>query len=306
MTGPVTGPIIGSQQRDAVKILSPPWLATGTNEKFMYNLGLSSDGLLEKMNQAMRARMPGQGTYTALTIIGLDRVITQGPSEPNADFALRLQRAFPTWQLAGNRHAVLEQALVYMNGYQAVAPTKVPRGTIVGNSNLAPYDATWDTYYSDDDYQAPTNHVRVNPTNWNWDGNYLRWRAWLILFFEAGATIGAAPVFGAPGITIGGDENISIGLNVSSQVFVPLRSLLRLWKSAGTYYPYMILCFNGGTGDTGELLSPFSVQGAGNPDGTWGSHGENVGGVWVTTRPDDCRFVDGSGIYQNCSIHTGT
>lgn len=303
--GAVNGPIVGGQQRDAIKLISPPWLSTGNGERYMYNIGLSSDAVLEKMNQAMRARLPGVGTPSALPYIGLDRVLTQGPAESNESFALRLKRAFPTWQLAGNRHAVLEQALVYVDNYQDPATvTQVPRGVIVGNTAVTGVDgASWDWYYNTSDIQEPTNHQRVYPNNWNWDNTIQWWRAWLILFFEAGATLGPEDTWGNG---TWGESGGSWGLNVEPSVFVQLRTLLRLWKSAGTYYPYIIVCFNGGSGTTGNALSPNSVSGAGNPDGFWASHGKNVGGVWVTTRPDTCRFVDGSGIYQNCSIHTGT
>ena len=302
--GAINGPISGGQQRDAIKLISPPWLSSGVGEKFMYNLGLSSDAVLEKLNQAVRARMPGLGTPTALSYLGLDRVLTQGPSESNDSFALRLKRAFPTWQLAGNRHAVLEQALVYVANYHAVSATQVPRGVIVGNAVIAAANnASWDWYYNTSNIQEPTNHVRKVVNNWNWDNQVLWWRAWLILFFEAGATIGAEATWGNG---TWGQTGGSWGLNVEESVFTQLRSLLRLWKSAPTYYPYIIICFNGGSGTTGDELSPNSVSGAGNPDGNWGSHGKNVSGVWVTSRPNTCRFVDGSGIYQNCSIHTGT
>jgi len=62
-----------TQFRDIIKLLSPPWLATGVAEKYMYAIGLGVDLLCEKLNEAMRAHMPGEGTYTALPYIGADR-----------------------------------------------------------------------------------------------------------------------------------------------------------------------------------------------------------------------------------------
>jgi hypothetical protein len=103
-----------------------------------------------------------------------------------------------------------------------------------------------------------------------------------------------------------GDDSISIGFNISSSFFNSLRSLIRIWKSANTYYPWFIFSFNAGAGGIGDDYSPNSSIGAGNPDGTWGRWGKTVAGVVVQSRPDDSRFVDGTGIYQMCSIHTGT
>jgi len=167
-----------AQQRDTIKEISPPWLATGVAEKLMYDFGLSADALLEKMNQAMRAHMPGAGTETALVFLGNDRVIPQGPYEANEDYAGRLQRAYEAWQRAGSRRAVLSQVAQYLDS-PALPAGQDPIVAIVGGTT-----PDWDIYYGDMDPAQPPVHVAPASANWNWDDDYSKWwRAWLVLYF---------------------------------------------------------------------------------------------------------------------------
>ncbi len=291
-----------SQQRDVIKQLSPPWLAEGTNEKYMYNLGLACDALLEKMNQAMRAHMPGLCHFSALPYLGRDRVLAQGPFESNDNFTTRLTQAFDTWQRAGSRRAVMSQVLNYISGYIVEDTDQVPHSVTVSCSSAGTW-ATWDTYFSTSDLSQPPSHISITPANWDWDGFYLWWRAWLILFIDATSDLEPEDTWGNGDW---GDEDGSWGFNIESTFFDPVRNLVRLWKSANTYYPWLIFVFGTNDGGIGEDLSPNSSAGSGNPDGTWGNWGVLVDGVYVQSRPSHMRFVDGTGIYQSCSIHTGT
>lgn len=297
---------MATQQRDVVLALSPPWLATGNNERYMYTLGLSLDVLLEKLNQAMRAHMPGQGTATALPYIGLDRNMPQGPFESDDDYALRLTKAYDAWQRAGTRRAVLGQALTYLGlSTQAVEGTaQVPTGVIVSTSSAGTY-AVWDWYYNTSDVDQEPNHKRVAPANWNWDGDYTWWRAWLIAFLPASHAVQPGPVFGAAGVVIG-DEDLSIGFTYPASFFTAYRALVKLWKSANTYYPWLIFSFDVNDGGTGDDYSPNSVLGTGNPNGTYGRWGVTVAGIVTASRPDDSRFVDGPATYLNCYTPTST
>jgi len=300
-----------TQQRDVVKEISPPWMCRGVNEKFMYSLGLASDALLEKLNQAMKAHMPGIGTPTANAYIGLDRVMAQGPVESNSAYVTRLTKSFDTWQLAGNRQAIMSQVSLYMQGYAVTNVNQVPRVVVVNRANktagVIEY-TVWDTYYNTSNINLPPSHVRVDfpNTNWNWDGLTHWWRTWMILFFEPTSDMKAAQfVFGTAGIKIGQTPNASIGLNVPPTVFPPLRSLMRLWKSGNTFYEWIILCFTAGSGGIGDKFSPNSVIGAGNPDATWGRWGTKVAGIYQQSRDSTCRYIDGTGIYVDCSVPIG-
>ena len=173
---------IGSSQRDAIKQLSPPWLAVGSAERFMYNIGLGSDALLEKFNQAMQARFPKQCDASALPLIGNDRLMAQGPNEPVASFRARLSQAFDAWQRAGARRAVLQQALGYVANGADVRSTKSPIGAIVGTSGGGTF-STWDVFYYGDDTSQPPTHIRNAPSNWDWDGNDQNWQVFLVLYY---------------------------------------------------------------------------------------------------------------------------
>jgi hypothetical protein len=293
------------QQRDAIKLISPPWLSSDDGERFMYNIGLASDLILEKLNQAIRIRLPGLGDSSQLLPLGNDRVLSQGPTETNVDFATRLSRSFETWQIAGNRRSVMAQALIYLAGYHTSVATQVPRAMIVSLASdgvTLPFYSTWFTYYNTSDLTAPCARVRTSTTFrlWLWDDKPERHgRCGLVLYFGATDTLAAGPVWGYPGY-VWGDTTISWGLNIAPSVIVGLRILLKRWKSAGSYYPNIIVCFAGGDSGTGTELSPNSTLFTGNPNQDWGRHGKIVAGVYSAARSTNCRFVQGSAEYNQC------
>lgn len=399
---------IGRSQRDAIKQMSPPWLSQGVAEKILYAIGLSADAVAEKMNEAARARMPGtsiiDGTPlappSALPLIGADRVMGQGPNESNADFAIRLQKAFDTWQRAGSSRSILQQVLGYVATPANVQSGQVPIGAIVGSSSTGTY-AHWDVFYNTSDTSKPPHHQRIGDgglvvSNWNWDGTYTWWQSFLVLYFPivlstttgttasitsfsggfatlsgitgvttssvgqfvvvSGAsssanngtfqiaqylsptavlianssavtpdanngaitwTIGSYPAvgpqaaWGTPGRTWG-QSGSAWGVSVSSAYIAGLRSLVRLWKTANSFFPWIIISFAGGDGSTGLEFSPNSTPGAGNPDGTWATWAKRVNGVSVRARDTSIgvskfdAFCDGTAIYQQCWVPTGT
>ncbi len=112
--------------------------------------------------------------------------------------------------------------------------------------------------------------------------------------------IGPAPVWGSPDY-VWGDG--TWGVNCSELVIQSIRAILRQWKSAQAYYPMIGISFGGGTSIAGTEFSPNSSQGAGNPDGTWGSFGKSVNGVWVPARQavnPFTVFCDGTGRSVRC------
>ena len=387
---------------DAVPSVSPPWLSTGVAQLYLGNLALGADALLSKLNQAMLAHMPGLGTTTALTYIGNDRVLPQGPNETNAQYIQRLTEAFDTWDHAGATQGVLGQTYWYFYNpsitYSSVLPTME---IIAGNKSYTKFD-----YLTTVSNPAlPPNHQQVSPGNFNWDNLFYPWRAWLVLFSQpkndvqsgsaaslttitdgfqtvtglSGMTancvgeylvvtgaassannsafqiasylsptsvviansqgvandanngsiswtvqyfpaIAPAPVIGSPGMVFGANATasmsglyhnalISIGLLTANNTFTALRPLVRLWKSATTFYPWFIISFGGDSGLAGSEFSPNSSEGSGNPDGTWGHWGKLSNGKWVAARNTGSgnyhnfvSFVDGTGIYQNSYV----
>lgn len=183
---------VARSQRDAIRQLSPPWLAGGSAEKYLYAaLGLPLDALLEKWNEAIQSRLPGAGDPSFLPVLGADRVMGQGINETNAAFAARLTKAFDTWQRAGSRRSVLQQVLGYVANTANVQTGQVPIGAMV---NVTGAGASWDVFYSTDNLSNPPAHRVVSPTNWNWDGTNSWWWSFLVLYFPVvqSTTTGAA------------------------------------------------------------------------------------------------------------------
>jgi hypothetical protein len=190
------------QYRDRWYSYAPEWLTEGNAERYMYTLQLCTDLLLEKMNQAMRIRIPGQGDVSQLPYLAFDRQLLQGPAEPDAQFTARLSAAFSSWNRAGSRISVLEQLQAYMTGLQPGVPAALPQIAIVGG--CYPTVSTWDVVSGSTPSIALDGGVPAKttalPANFNWDGQSIPWRAWLVLYeslVPTGQSGGAAIVLGA-------------------------------------------------------------------------------------------------------------
>lgn len=400
-----------TQIRDTVEGL--PFLNGPNAQRYLYPLKLAMDVLLEKLNQGMRGHMPGAQTdNSTLPFVGDDRLIVQGPTETPAAYAARLAGAFSAWGTAGSRLSILTQIQAFLQQTNVGASAQFPDVLIVGGNSTT---TSWDTIYNRTPIGSPPAHIKISPANWNWDGNYLRWWQWLVIFShlvstgQSGTTatfnatpwvtglgvnsagvwvpsanattdgpfvtvtglsalttsnvlqyitftnvanstnaqtvqivevltdnscivampkhviadgnngsihwsisafsgISPGPVWGANG-ALWGDTNRSIGLNVVSDYVTSIRNILQLWKKADTYYQSIIVAFDGGDSTNGNMFSPQSVQGMGNPDGTWGQPGKLSAGVWVPARVChnlfDC-FADGTGRYVECAVQNVT
>jgi hypothetical protein len=439
------------QFRNTFYALCPPWLQTDYAERYEYTMQLCSDLLMEKMNQAIRFRLPGLGDPSQLPYLAHDRVLVQGPAESDANFVIRLQEAFDAWGIAGSARAVLMQLQAYLQNLQPGVPATYPLLTIVGGPvvNEATTYATWNQLYQGDALGAPPTLTRVSPSNFDWDGEVKPWRSWLILPMARVATgqsgtagqvstagggsyedpgqnvngvwvpatsgtpintpfltlvdlsgmeesnvgdwmtisgsstsanngtfpivgyissssviianpngigpdagpltwsvsaypyIAPGPVWGSPQVyvngvlspavfgvgelttpatdtgsnvggvwqpttqvTSGSSPSLSWGLYTTSTVIQTIRGLVKTWKSAGTYYPNIVIAFDGGDGTAGSAYSPNSSEGSGNPDGSFGSVGKLSAGVWVPTREissDFDAYCQGTGLANNCT-----
>ena len=102
---------------------------------------------------------------------------------------------------------------------------------------------------------------------------------------------------------------LSWGLSCTSGTIGTIRTILKRWKSAATYYPKIVVAFDGAGGAAGSAYSPNSSPGSGNPDGTFGSVGKLVAGVWVPARslssPFDA-YCQGTGQNVSCGVENVT
>lgn len=235
-------PPTSAQQRDAIVAIAPPWLQNqspplngaplGVGGRYLYDIGLGDDCLLEKMNQAMQAHMPTVCTPTALPYIGNDRLLTQGPNETTAEFRIRLQQAFQTWQLAGERIAVMRIVGSFM-GSLLQSLNDNPVMAIVGGYHAR----QWSTYYVADvanNFENPPSLVRETSTNFDWDGlgGIRWWRNWLVFYYE------------------------KIALSISG-------TAASIGSPTGAFYPLTGL--SGATGDTSQAFTSYvTISGAAN------------------------------------------
>lgn len=253
--------------RTYVDAICPPWLRKPNGAKLMYSIGgVLFDALAEVTQQAIRARMPGYGTDTALDVIGRDRQILRGFAEPADAYAVRLQTWLDVWRIAGSPFAIMEA----IKGYFSPVDITV---RIVDNSG------NWYTYRED----GVKSFHRASPNNWDWDSNPSKWwRFWVIIYANDIATTG--PDWGDAdlwGGAWGTDGPYSWGMSgISSTQCADLRALVAFWKASGPYCENIIFAFDPLSFD--PEAAPASP---GMPDGTWDLD---------SNRLDTARYVDGS------------
>jgi hypothetical protein len=267
--------------RDSLLALAPPWLSDPRDAggKLLYTAGLLGDALIDKTEQALKARMPGLADPSALPLIGADRLMPRGPDETDAQYATRLRKAFPLWQEAGIDAGVLRQVLGYLEAFK-------PRARIVSDS------AHWCSFRPDIEPSLPASY-QFGSDPWDWDsqgdphpvGPAAWWRWWMILYSTAtsGASwAGDGGTWGAAG-TAWGDTDRSWGLSVPSTTISAIRGIIGLSKRAGSWCRWLIISLD----DT--LFDPATTV----LNGTLGHWGKTVGTEYVRARPSAARYCDG-------------
>jgi hypothetical protein len=312
MTLPVPAALLnGAQLRESLPdIPLPPWMLTGymgeggTFGPFNYDLAIQSDALLEKIQQGVLSKFPTY-TYTPTTLpyIGADRGITQGPNEPNNVFQVRLLSWIPVWHVAGSAWAVFWQLQAWLYPFTPAMTLVKNNFHFLTNANTYIDVSIWDWWAAG---QAPTSapyHYANTANNWNWDNPTVWgdadphplahdpwWRAWLILY-STGSDVfcNPAPTIGTAGLTIG-NPAMSIGfLDKPATFWGALRSLIRPFKGANTWYRQIIVSF------AANLFPPDGAVGANVlPDGSFYWPATIVNGVYVPGRLADARYIDGT------------
>lgn len=97
-----------------------------TGQAFQGALGDVEDSLIDRAKQAVKARFPLQAPPDALTAIGVERQMPQGPGESAAAYAARLVDAWTSWQWAGTPYGMLRA--FYATGYTNVVLAQVRGG----------------------------------------------------------------------------------------------------------------------------------------------------------------------------------
>lgn len=285
--------------RDAINHLAPPWLSTGAAEKYLYSFGLGLDMLIEKLFQGMKMHIPTKADATALPFIGADRLIGQGPSESNANYATRLKYAFDDWRVAGNARSIVQQLRGYLSPF---SPTIRVVDRIRYDGFLNKVGGDWYTYTPDMDPQkvppSVTQKVDVNlddlggmysslaprdPVGTQW------WNFWVIIY-STGANQWATsgPTY-ADGHKWG--DGSTWGSSKPQSYFDGMRALVQQWKARHAWCRGIFVVYAA----ENQLFDPTGVIGT---DGTWGFWHKNSNGNAIAARDPRVAFIDGSDNYN--------
>jgi hypothetical protein len=228
----------------------PRWLRNRRDKSVAYRIlatfGAVLDALVEWLIQGSQARMPGQGTPTALPYIGRDRGYLRGHTQSNAIFAARLLGWREAWRRAGHPFELLRQ----IRGYLAPYGVKVRHVDNAGN---------WHTI------EADGTEVRQHlPGSWDWDGNTAEWwRFWIILYPPADWQVW--PAFWELDPTLWGGNLAGNGWTLGQQVTFALaedlRAIVRQWKAQHAVCAWIVVAFDP------ESFNPTDPGTL--PDGNW-------------------------------------
>jgi hypothetical protein len=277
--------------------------------RLVYLLGLMGDALIDRCQQGMYARLPLGGTSApsggnggpyqdALNLIGADRVIVQGIGEPLLAFGQRLQRAFPTWQHAGQATTVMQEVLAYLQTKCRTAIFADPNAS--GAAYVTEYAAGQNT-------QLPPARWYTGYPGWWWDTGYGQnwtpnahnaydghpitmndawWRDWLVLWSVAPyAWASAAPNWGSGAQW--GQTSVCWGLSIPSSTIASIRALVKTWKCANTWYRWIIVSLDANFANwtSGAAYYPSA--------GNWQKWSKVVNGQYVAARAPNLRYCDG-------------
>lgn len=148
--------------RDTLRLISPPWLRTGNNEKFGYALGVVCDSFADAAVAGIKLRFPGLYSDESLPQIGRERRIRRGRTESTTTYAVRLRRWLTDHRRRGGPYAMLAQL------YAHYAPDTFPIELIYVSGRR----------YSMD---VDGNVVR-DTTSWTFDADTAHWARWLLVF----------------------------------------------------------------------------------------------------------------------------
>lgn len=234
--------------RVRIKDLSAPWLRDGTGERLMWTFGTMVDARMEKVLQGTNAGMPTRAQPDALTQLGVDVLISQGPNESTTAYARRVQRAFETWQLAGSPFALLGQLAAFL------APSPPPLRIVTDSGHWYTLEAGVFSVL------PPDARPPATASNWIWDANTgTYWPRFWVIIDCTGGPYTQTQVYG-DGSTYG-DGHLWGATDIVAGDIIGIQQLIALWKPAHATCTNIILDFTGHFQPTGS--------GAGYPNGTW-------------------------------------
>ncbi len=95
--------------RDTLRRVTPPWLQNGLAQKILYAVAVQLDAGGDAIVAGVKIRFPGLYSDDSLPLIGRERRIRRGLSEPSSNYATRLTRWWSDHKVRGGAYALLQQ-----------------------------------------------------------------------------------------------------------------------------------------------------------------------------------------------------
>lgn len=95
--------------RDLLRMVSPPWLQTGSAEKLLYAIGAQLDVFGDALVAGVKLRFPGLYSGESLGLIGRERRISRGLTETDDVYGGRLRGWLDGHRRRGGPYALLQQ-----------------------------------------------------------------------------------------------------------------------------------------------------------------------------------------------------
>jgi hypothetical protein len=251
--------------RSIAKFLVPSWLQGPVVD----SLAQMVDDFSAQARAGLEARFPSRADDDALALLGVDRGLVRGLSEPSGHYAQRLIGwRFPRGhRVRGSAFALLDQVGNYFGGLYSWTID------ILGNKHTR-------TAAGDESFSYANA--------WNWDGSLAELaRFWVVIDPTQAPILGASKIIAWPSLGVAATWGGALDLpdvSIGMQGFTPddadlLRELVNgivPWKPLGSRAAWLIVALDGTT--------PV-------PDGTWLHWSKNVAGVQVATRYAGARYV---------------
>ena len=269
----------------------PGWIREGTGRDFLDTMMWVVDGLAEGVHQVRLGTMAldDDPPADAVPLFAKDRRIPQGFNEPITDYYARSASWRQIWTGAGRVRPLMESLAAIWG------PTP-PKIRLVRNFGWANgnFRARWTTRNPDGTYER---HIE-DPSNWDWDGQLLPNRAWVIIYAPTQTPVMGEdgnyggillPVWGETGVRPDGTfDQKTIGTTAWREYVTRTQYVLDLMKPASVRIDKIIIAFDPASFDP---TSPLGTPGM--PDGTWANWSKQQGGIQVPTRLDTARYWKG-------------
>jgi hypothetical protein len=262
--------------RDEIRSYVVSWLSDrhfATPERsagfrYLWAMVAPLDAAADILVQGLRAALPGQGTPTALPLIGRSRGIIRGVGESDDAYGLRLTKWLDRWRIAGTAEAIARSIQEYCANH--------PKVRIITRSGV------WVTLELDGTI------TRTNAA-WNWDATSNPERAgyWSELFIVVYPSPWATSGAYGDGTLYGIGTGLGLGHQDTRGEYDAIRGLLGQWKSAHSKIRAVIW-----TSDA-TLFDPTSPGTC--PNGSWGEWGNTGSGARVASSRNYsvCRYWEG-------------